>query len=166
MALVTYDDLKTLYGMPTLKDVNKRQYENLLATAEEEVLAYAGISLGGESEEVLSGSKAYVLASHPVKEIVSVEGAESYSFNGRTNILTVPTEGQIKVVYSLGYATAVPRIIKQCIAVTVQYWAKFLNSNLVGVSSRSTDMGSETLEQYELPLPVKSSLDRFRRSIY
>lgn len=166
MALVTFDDLRTLYGMPTLKDANKKQYENLLETAEEEVLAYAGLALGGEAEETLSGSKAYILASHPVKEIKSVEGAESYTFNARTNILSVPTEGQIKVVYSLGYATSVPRIIKQCIAVTVQYWAKFINSNMVGVSSRNTDMGSETLEQYELPLVVKSSLDRFRRSVY
>lgn len=166
MALVTFDDLRTLYGMPTLKDANKKQYENLLETAEEEVLAYAGIALDGEAEETLSGSKAYILASHPVKEIKSVEGAESYTFNVRTNILSVPTEGQIKVVYSLGYAISVPRIIKQCIAVTVQYWAKFINSNMVGVSSRSTDMGSETLEQYELPLVVKSSLDRFRRSVY
>ena len=53
MALVTFDELKTLYGMPTLKDANKVQYENLLATAEEEVLAYAGISLGEEKEEKL-----------------------------------------------------------------------------------------------------------------
>ena len=166
MALVTFDDLRTLYGMPTLKDANKKQYENLLETAEEEVLAYAGLALDGEVEETLSGSKAYILASHPVKEIKSVEGAESYTFNVRTNILSVPTEGQIKVVYSLGYAASVPRIIKQCIAVTVQYWAKFINSNMVGVSSRNTDMGSETLEQYELPLVVKSSLDRFRRSVY
>lgn len=166
MTLVTFDELKTLYGMPTLKEANKLQYENLLETAEEEVLAYAGISLDGEYEETLKGEKAYILVKHPVKSIVSVEGAESYSFNDRTNILSVPTEEQIKVVYSLGYATSVPRIIKQCIAITVGYWAKMLNSNLIGVSSRNTDMGSETLEQYELPTPVKSSLDRFRRAIY
>lgn len=165
MALVTFDDLKTLYGMPTLKEANKLQYENLLETAEEEVLAYAGISLDGEYEETLKGEKAYVLVKHPVKSIVSVEGAESYSFNDRTNILSVPTEDEVVVKYTLGYSS-VPRIIKQCIAITVGYWAKMLNSNLIGVSSRSTDMGSETLEQYELPTPVKSSLDRFRRSIY
>lgn len=165
MALVTFDELKTLYGMPTLKEVNKLQYENLLETAEEEVLAYAGISLDGEYEETLKGEKAYVLVKHPVKSIVSVEGAESYSFNDRTNILSVPTEGEVVVKYTLGYSS-VPRIIKQCIAITVGYWAKMLNSNLIGVSSRNTDMGSETLEQYELPTPVKSSLDRFRRAVY
>ena len=165
MALVTFDELKTLYGMPTLKEANKLQYENLLETAEEEVLAYAGISLDGEYEETLKGEKAYVLVKHPVKSIVSVEGAESYSFNDRTNILSVPTEDEVIVKYTLGY-DSVPRIIKQCIAITVQYWAKMLNSNLIGVSSRNTDMGSETLEQYELPTPVKSSLDRFRRAIY
>ena len=165
MALVTFDELKTLYGMPTLKEANKLQYENLLETAEEEVLAYAGISLDGEYEETLSGEKAYVLVKHPVKSIVSVEGAESYSFNDRTNILSVPTEDEVVVKYTLGY-DSVPRIIKQCIAITVGYWAKMLNSNLIGVSSRNTDMGSETLEQYELPTPVKSSLDRFRRAIY
>ena len=96
---------------------------------------------------------------------MSVEGAESYSFNDRTNILSVPTEDEVVVKYTLGY-DSVPRIIKQCIAITVGYWAKMLNSNLIGVSSRNTDMGSETLEQYELPTPVKSSLDRFRRAIY
>ena len=165
MALVTFDELKTLYGMPTLKEANKLQYENLLETAEEEVLAYAGISLDGEYEETLKGEKAYILVKHPVKSIVSVEGAESYSFNDRTNILSVPTEDEVIVKYTLGY-DSVPRIIKQCIAITVGYWAKMLNSNLIGVSSRNTDMGSETLEQYELPTPVKSSLDRFRRAIY
>ncbi len=166
MALVTFDELKTLYGMPTLRDNNRLQYENLLATAEEEVLAYAGISLDGEYEETFSGEKKYILTKHPVKSIVSVEGAESYSFNDRTNILTVPTEGQIKVAYSLGYATSVPRILKQAIALTVQHWAKMLNSNMIGVTSRTTDMGSETLEQYELPQPVKNSLDKFRRCVY
>ena len=165
MALVTFDELKTLYGMPTLKEANKLQYENLLETAEEEVLAYAGISLDGEYEETLKGEKAYILVKHPVKSIVSVEGAESYSFNDRTNILSVPTEDEVIVKYTLGY-DSVPRIIKQCIAITVGYWAKMLNSNLIGVSSRNTDIGSETLEQYELPTPVKSSLDRFRRAIY
>jgi hypothetical protein len=165
MALVSFGELKTLYGMPTLKDVNKVQYENLLATAEEEVLAYAGISLGEELEEKLSGATAYILVGHPVKEIKSVEGATNWTFDVRTNILSVPTEDEVTVSYSTG-CDSVPRIVKQCIAITVQYWAKFINSNMVGVNSRSTDVGSETLEQYELPLVVKSSLDRFRRVIY
>ncbi len=165
MALVTFDELKTLYGMPTLKDVNRTQYENFLATAEEEVLAYAGISIGETLEETLKGATAYILVGHPVRKIVEVAGAESYSYDARTNILSVPTEGEVTVRYTTG-CDSVPRIIKQCIAITTQYWAKFLNSNMVGVSSRTTDIGSETLEQYELPLVVKSSLDRFRRVIY
>lgn len=165
MALVSFDDLKTLYGMPTLKDANRKQYENLLETAEEEVLAYAGISLGGEFEEILSGATAYILIGHPVKEIKSVEGATSWTFDVRTNILSVPTEDEVTVSYTTG-CDSIPRSVKQSIAITVQYWAKFINSNMVGVNSRSTDIGSETLEQYELPLVVKSALDRFRRSIY
>ncbi len=165
MALVTFDELKSLYGMPTLKDTNKTQYDNLLETAEEEVLAYAGITLSGEYEETLEGETKYVLVKKPIIEIVECS-AELYSFNDRTNVLSVPTEERVTVKYSLGYDVTPPRILKQCVAITVQYWAKMLNSNMIGVSSRSTDMGSETLEQYELPTPVKSALDRFRRSVY
>lgn len=161
--LVTFDELKTLYGQPTLREANRTQYENLLATAEEEVLAYAGLQLDGEIEETFSGSTKYVLSYKPVKSII--ECTSTYTYNRRTHVLTVPTEGEVIVKYTLGY-DSVPRIIKQSIATTVQYWAKFINSNMVGVSSRSTDGGSETLEQYELPLVVKSSLERFRRAIY
>lgn len=165
--LVTFDELKSLYGMPTLKDANKVQFENLLTTAEEEVLSYAGLTLGGTITEAFDGCKKYVLTYQPVKEIKEVIGVESYSYNKRTNVISVSSEDEITVTYTLGYEDSkCPSVIKQAIAITVQYWAKFLNSNLVGVQSRSTDIGNETVEQYELPLVVKSSLDRFRRSIY
>ena len=162
--LVSFDDLKNLYGMPNLRAESKTQFENLLATAEEEVIAYAEIS-EGEFEETLSGATVYILAYRPLLEIESVTGTSTYTVNNRLSMITVNSTDAITVRYKAGYET-MPRIIKQCIAITVQYWAKYINSNLVGVSSRSVDGGSENIEQYELPMVVKSALDRFRRSVY
>lgn len=166
--LLTFDELRDLYGMSNIRPDQRRQIEFLLETAEEEVLAYSEVSLEGEFEEVLSGQNLYILTRRPVIRVISCTQSGTaipYSFNASTNIIKVNSDKEITVRYECGF-DKVPRILKQCIAVTVQYWLKFLNSNIVGVTSRTADGGSESIEQYELPLVVKSSLARFRRTIY
>ena len=166
--LLTFDELRDLYGMTNIRPDQRRQIEFLLETAEEEVLAYSEVSLEGEFEETFSGQNLYVLSRRPVIRVISClqsGAAIPYSFSNNTNSIKVNSDKEITVRYQCGFSK-VPRILKQCIAVTVQYWLKFLNSNIVGVTSRTADGGSESIEQYELPLVVKSSLARFRRTVY
>lgn len=166
--LLTFDELRDLFGMTSIRPDQRRQIEFLLETAEEEVLAYSEVSLEGEFEETFSGQNLYVLSRRPVIRVISClqsGAAIPYSFSNNTNSIKVNSDKEITVRYQCGFSK-VPRILKQCIAVTVQYWLKFLNSNIVGVTSRTADGGSESIEQYELPLVVKSSLARFRRTVY
>lgn len=166
--LLTFDELRDLFGMTSIRPDQRRQIEFLLETAEEEVLAYSEVNLEGEFEETFAGQNLYVLSRRPVIRVISCTqsgAAIPYSFNNNTNSIKVNSDKEITVRYQCGFEK-VPRILKQCIAVTVQYWLKFLNSNIVGVTSRTADGGSESIEQYELPLVVKSSLSRFRRTVY
>ena len=166
--LLTFDELRDLYGMTNIRPDQRRQIEFLLETAEEEVLAYSEVNLEGEFEEVFAGQNLYILSRRPVIRVISCTqsgAAIPYSFSNNTNTIKVNSDKEITVRYQCGF-DKIPRILKQCIAVTVQYWLKFLNSNIVGVTSRTADGGSESIEQYELPLVVKSSLARFRRTIY
>lgn len=169
--LVTFEDLKTLYGMPSLKESDRPQYENLLLTAEEEVLEYAGLEKDGDAQEFFEGDgkKGFLLLLKPIKEVVSVTvGGEPvpYRYNERTHMVTLssPAYAEVVVDECLGFEET-PRIIYKAIAETVQYWVKYINSNMVGVTSRSTDLGTETLEQWELPQAVKSALGRFRHAV-
>ena len=151
--LLTFDELRDLYGMTNIRPDQRRQIEFLLETAEEEVFA---------------GQNLYILSRRPVIRVISCTQSSTaipYSFNNNTNTIKVSSDKEITVRYQCGFEK-IPRILKQCIAVTVQYWLKFLNSNIVGVTSRTADGGSESIEQYELPLVVKSSLARFRRTVY
>ena len=50
--LLTFDELRDLYGMTNIRPDQRRQIEFLLETAEEEVLAYSEVNLAGEFEEV------------------------------------------------------------------------------------------------------------------
>lgn len=166
--LVSFSDLRSLYGMPYLTPASEDQYTNLLLTAEDEVLAYAGIREGKSVEYFDAvGSSAIMLCHHPVKSVeVTVSGEPmecEYDPELNRVLFHSAVYGRVKVEETLGYSEEdVPRIVKQCIALTVQYWAKVMNSNLIGVSNRSTDAGNETVEQFEIPLVVKTALDRFR----
>lgn len=169
--LVTFEELRTLHGMPYLKESDRPQYENLLLTAEEEVLEYAGLSLNEDAEEYFegNGARTFLLVRKPIMDVTNVTvGGEpvDFRFNERTRMLTLssPAYAEVKVEEWLGF-TKMPRILKKAIAETVQYWAKYINSNMVGVTSRSTDLGTETLEQWELPTAVKSALERFKNAV-
>lgn len=168
--LVTFEDLKVLYGMPYLTEAVRPQYTELLETAEEEVLEYAGLELGGEAVEFFEGkgARVYLLSRKPVLEVtaVTVSGAPvAFRFDPRARAIHLdsPAYGVVAASLVLGFAK-VPRNIKKCIAETVQYWSKYINSNQVGVTTRTTDLGTETLEQWHLPTAVKSALDQYKNS--
>lgn len=166
--LLTFDDLRDLYGMANIRSDQRKQIDFLIETAEEEVLAFSEVNLSGEFEEKLSGQTVYVLSNRPVKRIIECKASGTaipYEFNSRISSIKVNVESQITVKYECGYEN-IPRVLKQCVAMTVQYWLKFINSNLIGVTSRNSEGGSESIEQYELPLVVKSALARFRRTVY
>ncbi len=169
--LVTLDDLKRRGGVVSATaGNNKEQYEWLLKVAEEECLAFAGLTLEGDYQETLKGSTYYTLSYRPVKEITSVTslGLEcAYSYNPRTYSLKVDTEDEIIVSYSCGFREGETyESIKLAIMYCVQYWAKNLNSNAIGETSRSTDLGTVQIEQMELPLIVKNSLMRYKRQVF
>lgn len=159
--------------MGHLNGANELQYTTLLETAEEEVLAFAGLELDGTATEYFRGNGQYYfqLNRKPVKEVTSVKvnGVEiQYRFDPRMGSveLIAPTKGNVEVEEVLGYPDdKVPRILKQCIAMTVTYWAKYINNSMVGVTSRTTDLGSETLEHNELPLAVEKALSQFKHSV-
>lgn len=173
--LVTFQDLKTYNGATYLNAHNETQYTYLLEIAEEEVLEYAGLELDVEGEVVEFfdevGARKIQPKRRPILEVTSVTVNGSpveYRLNERTGFVNLknPASGEIEVTEKLGFKDGkVPGIIKKSIAETVIYWATRLNNNLIGVTSRSSDLGDETLEQYELPLFVKTSLERFRKSV-
>ena len=69
--LLTFDELRDLYGMTNIRPDQRRQIEFLLETAEEEVLAYSEVNLEGEFEEVFAGQNLYILSRRPVIRVIS-----------------------------------------------------------------------------------------------
>ena len=167
--LLTLDDLRTKYGFsfPASQD---DAYQAILATAEEEVLAYAEIEQGEIEEHFTGGDAGYVLTHTPVREInsVKVNGAEvSYRFETRANyvVLTSSSGSEVVVAYTCGWAEgAVPQTILTAIAFTAQHLMKLSSGKLLGINSRSTEGGTETIEQSVPPLAVQKMLESFRRN--
>lgn len=168
--LVTLADYKTKGGNVSVTATNSTQTEWLLKVAEKECLKFAGLSLEGEAAETLSGQYHYILNERPVKEIISVtSGGEpiSYTYNKRTQAIKVNTLSEIVVNYSLGFqGDDDADSIRLAIIWAVQYWLKKTNSNSVGETSRSTELGSVTIEHYELPAEVKTLLAPYRKMVY
>lgn len=168
--LVTLADYKTKGGNVSVTATNSTQTEWLLKVAEKECLKFAGLSLEGEAVERLKGQYHYILNERPVKEVKSVTcGGEpiSYAYNKRTQSLIVQTLSEVVVTYSLGFMDdSDADSIRLAIIWAVQYWLKKTNSNSVGETSRSTELGSVTIEHYELPAEVKTLLTPFRKMVY
>ena len=119
--LLSFDELRDLYGMTNIRPDQRRQIEFLLETAEEEVLAYSEINLEGEFEEVFAGQNLYVLSRRPVVRVISCVRSGTaipYSFNINTNTIKVSSDKEITVKYECGF-DKIPRVLMQCIAVTV-----------------------------------------------
>ena len=166
--LLTLDDLRTLYGFSFPKSQDEA-YAALLATAEERVLSYAEIEQG-EVEEYFPAGKIFVLTHLPVLSVesVKVSGQDiEYRFEKRPNavILSSEPESEVVVSYSCGWAEGnVPETIKTAIAFTVQHLMKLSSGKLLGINSRSTEGGTETIEQSVPPLAVQKMLEPYRRN--
>ena len=167
--LVTLDDLRTKYGF-SFPESQDDAYQAILDTAEERVLAYAEIEQGEIEEHFPGGDAGYVLTHTPVREIksVKVNGAEvSYRYEKRANyvVLTSSSDSEVVIAYTCGWAEgAVPQTILTAIAFTAQYLMKLSSGKLLGINSRSTEGGTETIEQSVPPLAVQKMLESFRRN--
>ena len=167
--LVTLDDLRTKYGFsfPSTQD---DAYQAILDTAEERVLAYAEIEQGEIEEHFPAGDAGYVLTHTPVLEVssVKVDGAEvSFRYEKRANYIALSSSSGSEVVvsYTCGWKEGnVPQTILTAIAFTAQHLMKLSSSKLLGINSRNTDGGTETIEQSTPPLAVQKMLDGFRRN--
>ena len=167
--LLTLDDLRTVYGFSFPKSQDEA-YQALLSTAEEEVLRYAEIEQGDVEEYFPGGDSGYVLTHTPVLEVksVKVNGAEvSYRYEKRANYIKVSSSSgsEVVVAYSCGWGEGnVPETIRTAIAFTVQHLMKLSSGKLLGINSRSTEGGTETIEQSTPPLAVQKMLEPYRRN--
>ena len=164
--ILTLDDLRQNYGMNF--PVSDPQYVALLETAEEECISYADIEFGNVVEYFPSG-KALTLTHLPVKVIKSVtcnDSPISYRYEKRSHQVILSTECNTEVVveYECGFET-VPAILKAAVALTVQHLSKLQSSKQMGVLSRSTEGGTEQIEQSIPPIAVKSLLNKYRSMI-
>ena len=166
--LLTLDDLKKKYGFsfPASQD---DAYQAMLATAEEEVLRYAEIEQGEVEEHFSGGDAGYVLTHTPVLEIkgVKVDGAEaSYRYEKRANYVVPAFSGsEVVVAYTCGWKEGeAPQTILMAIAFTAQHLMKLSSGKLLGINSRNTEGGTETIEQSTPPLAVQKMLEPFRRN--
>lgn len=166
--LLTLDDLRKKYEF-AFPSTSEAVYESLLATAEELCLSYAEIIQGDVTEYFRNGSTYLALTYSPILSITSVtasSGTVPYLFNKRAGeiILQDNPASEVIVNYKCGWEEGkVPETIKQAIAFTVQHLAKLQSAKLLGINSRATDGGTETIEQSTPPLAVQKMLERFRR---
>lgn len=167
--LVTLDDLRTKYGF-SFPESQDDAYQAILDTAEESVLAYAEIEQGDIEEYFPGGDAGYVLTHTPVLEVssVKVDGAEvSFRYEKRANYIALSSSSGSEVVvsYSCGWKEGnVPQTILTAIAFTAQHLMKLSSGKLLGINSRNTDGGTETIEQSTPPLAVQKMLESYRRN--
>lgn len=166
--ILTLDDLRTRYGFsfPATQD---EYYTALLATAEEEVLAWAEIEQGDVEEIFTEEATGYVLTHTPVLEVrsVKVDGEEcGFRFERRANYLIPNIWGsEVSVSYTCGWKEGeIPESIRTAIAFTAQHLFRLSGAKLLGITQRNTEGGTETIEQSTPPLAVQRMLERFRRN--
>ena len=166
--LLTLDDLRSRYGFsfPSSQD---EAYQAVLATAEEEVLRYAEIEQGEIEEHFQGGDAGYVLTHTPVLEIgsVKVDGVETaFRYEKRANYIVPASSGsEVVVAYTCGWEEGkVPATILMAIAFTAQHLIKLSSGKLLGINSRNTEGGTETIEQSTPPLAVQKMLEPFKRN--
>ena len=169
--LVTVDDLRSKYEF-SFPETKNEIFAALLQTAEEEVLSYADINQGESVEYFEGGSSSYVLTYCPVCSVTSVKDDGSdvlFTFVKRADQIILdkaaPSGSRVVIKYQSGWEQGKePETIKQAIAFTVQHLSKLQAGNLLGITTRSTNGGTETIEQSTPPLAVQKMLERFRRN--
>ena len=165
--LLTLDDLRQSFGFD-IPASQETRYEMYLETAEEACLSYASIDIGSVTE-YFRGSDILVLSHSPVLEVQSVTSSDGsqldfrYEKRAESVVLSAVPAGEVIVKYTCGWVDEkVPATLKTAIAFTVQQLAKLNAARLLGVTSRTTEGGTEVVEQSIPPLAVQKMLDPFR----
>ena len=169
--LVTLDDLRKKFGFSFPESQNDA-YLDLLSTAEEACLSYASIEQGTVEEYFKGGERIYVLTHSPVLSVESVKvGERDVAFRYEKRAETVVLESassedaEVIIKYTCGWEEGkVPSSLRTAIAFTVQHLSKLNSAKLLGITSRSTEGGTESIEQSVPPLAVQKLLEPFRRN--
>ena len=170
--LVSVEDMRLLHGA-SISDDQKARWEMLLSVAEEEVLSYASLESGAVEEHFPGGADSYVLTHCPVLEVVKASCDGQDVAIGRidarsdtVHLAAVTPEGSdVCIFYTCGWAEGrTPAIILKAIAFTASHLNRLEAGRLLGTTQRTTDGGSEQIEQSTPPLAVQKMLERFRRN--
>ena len=180
MSVLTLNELKTKFGF-TIPESRETYYQELLDAAISACYRFMGLKADGTASrtDYFDGDAERVfLRVTPVASISSISfkkngayeaiPAGCYRVDSESGILTLyampeaPAPDCIKVVYSAGWSDAtVPDDIKYCIAETARYMLKVSTSSQIGVTSRTTEGGTEQLEQGMPPAFVRQHLRRY-----
>ena len=179
MALLTPQDLREKYGF-SINPTQETQYEALIKTATDACFRYIGRDLNVESFSQFSDGQVQVVVLDNTP-VVSITGVfidpgrayttkildSSYRLDPQSGVLIIYAPvpqgiDAVKIIYTAGW-TEIPSDVLYCIAMTVQYMRTVLQADLAGVSSRTTDGGTQAIEQNIPPLAVKNHLAIYQR---
>lgn len=174
--VITVQDLRDKYSFK-FEESKNAYFEGLIDAATKACLQYLerDIGVAAFTHYADGGASAFVLEHTPVVGVQSVRvgggilNESEYRLDPEAGVLYIYRKVPVKldsiiVKYTAGWAV-VPDDVKYCIALTVQYMAKLLQSNQAGVVSRSMpDGGTENLEQNLPPLAIQKHLSIYRRN--
>ena len=173
MSVMTLAQLK-VRGQISFPETLNAYYQALLDAAEDMCLQECGIETGNVTEYFNGGVRSFALTHGPVSGITSVEvdgttlQSTAWRLDTRASMLVVNNGtpagvDNVKVVYACAFTEN--ELFMQAVAMTVQQMAKLESSKLVGVISRSTEGGTEQMDQKMLPDAVKTALNKFKRGL-
>lgn len=171
MSTMTLDQLK-VRGQLNFPELLNSYYQSLLDAAEDMCLQECGIETGNVVEYFNGGVRSFALTYGPVSSVTSVEvngtvlDSTAWRLDSRAAMVvilsgTAAGVDNVKVTYSCAFQES--ELFMQAVAMTVQQMAKLQSSKQVGVVSRSTEGGTEQLDQKMLPDAVKTALNKFKR---
>lgn len=151
-------------------------YQALLDAAEDMCLQECGIETGNVTEYFNGGVRSFALTHGPVLSATSVEvngtvlNSASWRLDSRAAKIVVPdgtAKGvdNVKITYACGFNISSSELFMQAVVMTVQQMSKLESSKQVGVTSRTTEGGTEQLDQKMLPDAVKTALNKFKRGL-
>ena len=173
MSVMTLDQL-TERGQLCFPAEKEEFYQHLLDAAEDMCLQECGIENGAVTEYFNGGVRSFALTHGPVSGITSVEvngtalESTAWRFDQRAEMLVINNGtpagvDNVVVVYACAFTES--ELFMQAVAMTVQQMAKLQSSKMVGVISRSTEGGTEQMDQKMLPDAVKTALNKFKRGL-
>ena len=173
MSVMTLDQL-TERGQLCFPEEKADFYQYLLDAAEDMCLQECGIENGNVTEYFNGGVRGFALTHGPVSGITSVEvngtllDSSAWRFDTRAAMLVVIAGtpagvDNVKVVYACAFTES--ELFMQAVVMTVQQMAKLQSAKLVGVVSRSTEGGTEQMDQKMLPDAVKTALNKYKRGL-